>query len=303
MSRHAIGRIGFALSIVLLGGVPASCGYRPPPVPVGGDLETLGFLAGEWAGSYRGGETGRTGSIFFRLAAGADTAFGDVLIDRFQPMHTSDENERPEGLRAPPVLTIRFVRASGDRVYGTLDEYEDPDCGCRLQTTFTGRVESGRLEGTFTSTHLDTGVRHGGTWSARRTGPPPRADELVARASEDTPAEGDTLAEPGLQGPNEEEMIAQGRALFRDLGCSFCHGADRQGRIGPPIADVARHRSFSWIYRMVLNPDSMVRNDPLAQRLYGGLDIAMPDRGATPWEALTLYEYLVAEAEREEPPR
>lgn len=296
MRRIARERIAWIAAIAVTAGAAATCAYNPPPVPVSGDRETLGYLAGEWAGSYTGVESGRTGSLFFRLAARSDTAYGDVLIDRFHPMHGPDELEEPPGMRSPPLLTIRFVRASGDTVYGTLDAYEDPDCGCRVQTTFTGRIVRDRLEGRFTTTHLATGERHGGSWSARRTGPPPAAEALAA-----TP---DTVGEPGLKGPREEELIAQGRALFRDLGCSFCHGADRQGRIGPPVSDVARHRSFAWIYRMVLSPDSMVRNDPLAQAMYREFEFEMPDRGATPWEALTLYEYLVAEAERETaPPR
>lgn len=290
------------LAALAAGAVLATCSYNPPPVPVEGDPETLGFLAGEWAGSYRG-ETGRTGSIFFRLGAAADTAYGDVLIDRFQPMHPEAESEDVHRVEAPPLLTIRFVRAEGDVVYGRLDEYRDPDCGCRLRTTFTGRIERDRLEGTFTSIHLDSGQEHGGTWSVRRTGPPPRPGEVGAAGAEAEPEAGvpavDTLERPGLQGPSPEAMAEAGRALFRDLGCAFCHGADRQGRIGPPVADVARHRSFSWIYRMVLNPDSMVRNDPLARDMYAEFGFAMPDRGADPWEALMLYEYLVAEAARE----
>lgn len=293
MRRIARERIGWAVAIAVTAGAVATCAYRPPPVPVSGDPETIGYLAGEWAGSYQGAETGRTGSIFFRLAARADTAYGDVLIDRFRPMHTADELEEPPGIHAPPVLTIRFVRASGDMVYGTLDEYEDPDCRCRVQTSFTGRIERDRLEGRFTTTHLATGDRHGGSWSVRRTGPPPPAETLIAGS--------EPPGEPGV-GPDEGEMIAQGRALFRDLGCAFCHGADRQGRIGPPVGDVAEHRSFAWIYRMVLNPDSMVRHDPLAEAMYRDFELEMPDRGATPWEALLLYEYLVAEAGREAAP-
>lgn len=295
MRRIARERIGWIVATAVAVGVVATCGYNPPPVPVSGDPATIGFLAGDWAGSYQGAESGRTGSIFFRLAARADTAYGDVLIDRFHPMHAADELEEPRGIHAPPVLTIQFVRAEGEVVYGTLDEYDDPDCRCRVQTSFTGRIDGDRLEGQFTTTHLATGERHGGSWSVRRTGPPPPAETLIAGA--------DTLGDPGV-GPDEEEMIAQGRALFRDLGCAFCHGSDRQGRIGPSVSDVAEHRSFAWIYRMVLNPDSMVRNDPLAEAMYGDFELRMPDRGATPWEALVLYEYLVAEAEREAaPPR
>ena len=286
------------IAVPLAAGIAATCAYNPPPVPVEGDPETLGFLAGEWSGEYRSEDTGRTGNVFFRLRAGADTAQGEVLMTpvhdlypRHDLPHSPDELEMPRAVEAPPVVTIEFVRATGDWVYGTLDEYRDPECGCTLETTFTGRAVRDHLEGTFVTVHLQSGERHAGTWSARRTGPPPRAEE----PSEPAPTPPPDPQEPGLKGPATETMIAQGRALFRDLGCSFCHGPDDRPRIGPDLQPAIEHQSFSWIYRMILNPDSMARHDPTAKALYEEYGFEMPERGATPWEALVLYEYLLAE--------
>ncbi len=300
------------LAVVSLGvaGLIAACSYDPPPVPVTGDPEARGVLAGEWSGSYQGRESGRSGSLFFRLGAGADTARGDVLMAPVARMHPAVETEEWEREVASPLLTIRFVRAEGNLVYGRLDEYRDPQCGCLLQTTFTGRIEGNEIEGTFTTLHIDSGQRHSGTWNARRTGPPPPAAELAPAAprpaAEPTPApEPAPAPEPGLKGPSESELVERGRQLFTDLGCAFCHGGDRSGRIGPALTDVTEHRSFGWIYHMILRPDSMVRNDPVARAMYDGLDIEMPLRGASPWEALVLYEYLLAawEGGRPEPRR
>ena len=60
----------------------AGCAGNPSPVPVVGTASDVRALSGEWAGEYRSPETGRTGSITFKLAAGRDTAFGDVLTPR-----------------------------------------------------------------------------------------------------------------------------------------------------------------------------------------------------------------------------
>lgn len=309
----------FALAV--LGGLAAlavSCSYQPPSVPVQGDPTSVTALEGEWWGSYEGHESGRTGSIFFRLDAGADTARGDVLMAPLGPTHPAEELERggePVSRTPPPLVTIRFVRAAGTLVYGRLDEYLDPSCGCRVKTTFTGRLRDGEIRGTYTTVHLDGEARHGGTWNARRVeeaevavrpaaeGEPEPGGEGEPEPGEARPAEPvERPAEPGLTGPSEEEMVARGRALFADLGCARCHGVEAEGRVGPPLSAVTEHRRFVWIYHMILRPDSMRRDDPTARALYEEYGVPMPDRGASPWEALLLYEYLLSEVERNPPP-
>lgn len=45
-----------------------------------GEPSAVDALAGEWIGSYHGDQTGRTGSITFRVSEDGDSAFGDVLM-------------------------------------------------------------------------------------------------------------------------------------------------------------------------------------------------------------------------------
>jgi hypothetical protein len=284
----------------------ATCAYNPPPAPISGDPETLGFLAGEWSGTYQSEDTGREGDIYFRLRAGADTARGEVLMaPRYDLyLYSLSPSELTVSLsKPPPVVTINFVRGSGPWVYGALDEYRDPESGIMLNTTFTGRIVRDRIEGQFRATPQGSALTDLGTWSVRRTGPPPQEPavlvELDARAAR---APGDTVGLPGLQGPTTEEMVAQGRALFRDLGCAYCHGPQGRSRIAPDLAQSLPHRSFSWIYRMMINPDSMVRNDPIAKSMYEEYGFKMPNRGVSPWDALVLYEFLLAEVVNEPPP-
>lgn len=296
-------KVSWSVGLLLAMGAVASlatCAYNPPPIPVGGDRVTLGYLAGEWAGSFYSADADRGGSLFFRLRAGADTAFGDILMTPTREFHDPDELEMPRGLEAPPILNVSFVMAAGDEVYGSLDPYADPDCGCTLDTRFAGRITATGIEGTYTMRHVDSGIMHRGTWSARRVGPPPAA-EMPTGLEPGEPGEPEA-GEPGV-GPTHEEMVAQGERLFRDLGCAFCHGDEAEGAIGPGVAAVTEHRSFSWIFRMILNPDSMVRNDPAAREMYRSYDVRMPDRSATPWEALLLYEYLITRVAPDGPVR
>jgi hypothetical protein len=148
----------------------AGCHYQPVPVPVQADPGTLAALAGNWAGSYEGEQTGRTGSITFRITEKGDSAFGDVMMVPQSgvlphPVDTPAEHLRHAG--GPQVLSIAFVAISGDRVRGTLEPYVAPDCQCRVVTTFTGAAQGDRITGTFTTRTAD-GVEQTGQWRVSR---------------------------------------------------------------------------------------------------------------------------------------
>jgi hypothetical protein len=145
--------------------------YTPIPIPVIGTRTAIDAIAGEWRGNYSSSETGRSGTINFTLAAGRDTAFGEVIMIP-GPYNTpvAPLNERVgEPRRAPSLLTISFVRVGNDQVRGTLDEYLDPDCQCPMQTVFTGSLTGeNTLEGTFQSRTGQVATPVGGTWTAKR---------------------------------------------------------------------------------------------------------------------------------------
>ncbi|HET9326337.1 MAG TPA: hypothetical protein VFQ05_06170 [Candidatus Eisenbacteria bacterium] len=147
-----------------------SCSMMPPPVPITGAATQVSRLAGTWHGDYYSRETGRHGSIYFTLAAGKDTAFGEVLMVPRQPVQTTVKRE---GVVAAPhpehhSLNISFVHAAGDSVYGYLDPYEDPDCQCTLMTWFMGRMTGDRIEGNYSSRNVETGELTSGYWNVSR---------------------------------------------------------------------------------------------------------------------------------------
>lgn len=167
-------RWGAMAVTVLLAGTLGCQGVQPP-VPVAGDLM---MLAGRWEGEYGGRESGRHGSIIFTLAAGADTAYGDVLMTPREWEVPPDSRPgkpdiplRPQG-QSPQAIPIAFVRAADRTVEGQLGAYRDPECGCQLVTTFTGRLVSpNHFEGTFVSLHFEMGKETRGWWRATRRTP------------------------------------------------------------------------------------------------------------------------------------
>ena len=153
----------------------AACASSPAPVPVVSRDGDLSLLEGEWKGEYDAPSVGRHGSIVFKLAAGADTAYGSVLMvprGWSQPLGplgnpAFEAHDAP----TPELLTISFVRLARGEVSGILDPYADPECDCAVYTTFTGQlVAPDVIEGTFVSRHGRTTTTYSGTWRVVRNG-------------------------------------------------------------------------------------------------------------------------------------
>lgn len=160
-------RMMHAVLAITVGASGIACARgRAPAVPViAASPGELTALVGKWAGEYSSAATGRRGSIVFALAAGRDTAAGDVVmmpVDGSGPLRRAPRDPAyaaaaaaaggPARVVTPApssALTIRFVRLAGDSVAGMLDPYESPDCACVLTTRFVGRVNGDRIEGTY----------------------------------------------------------------------------------------------------------------------------------------------------------
>jgi len=164
-------KLGWSLALVSM-----SCALNPPPVPVVGASRDVGALAGEWTGEYHSVETGRSGSIWFTLEAGRDTALGDVVM---VPTGTVASRNVPMGAeqhmaaRQSQALTIRFVRVSSGLVTGTIDLYPSPDCECVLLTRFEGEQKGDRISGSFTIQHSghESAPQKGTWWVERKPKP------------------------------------------------------------------------------------------------------------------------------------
>jgi len=163
--------------IALAAAAAAACTPPPPAlVPVSAGSGSTATLVGEWAGEYESPALGRAGNIVFHLDAGRDTAQGDVLMvprGSGQALQRAPDGEPGAVVRAslaPQVLTIRFVRVEGNRITGALDPYLDPECSCRVFTTFEGTLAGERLRGTFVTRGEPRGPVNG-TWSVARRAP------------------------------------------------------------------------------------------------------------------------------------
>ncbi len=89
----------------------------------------------------------------------------------------------------------------------------------------------------------------------------------------------------------DTELAAQGEAKFNAI-CVACHLVD-QRMIGPAMKGVYERRSPAWVMNMILNPDGMLKDDPIAKALLKEYNNAiMLNQNLTEEEARAVAEYL-----------
>jgi hypothetical protein len=148
-----------------------ACGGSSPPVPVLASAADIRRLAGEWVGEYASAQTGRAGSILFALDSAEDHAHGDVVMgpaNRVWSGFSRDEMSQRPARAESQVLTIRFVRAAGGEVSGTLEPYTDPQCRCTVRTEFYGRLRADTIAGRFEIRPVGGGSPRRGEWRVVR---------------------------------------------------------------------------------------------------------------------------------------
>ena len=169
--RKVFGTLGIAA--ISIGGF--ACAYNPPPVPVDASRADWEILGGQWRGTYSTTPRGRSGIIEFKLSAGEEQAWGDVLMIAenakvpYRPFPPGDARLGPTNAPYSQLLTIRFVRAEQGQISGTMASYWDPDRSCQATATFLGEVKGRTIDGTFTSL-CDDGMRQlQGRWRVTKT--------------------------------------------------------------------------------------------------------------------------------------
>lgn len=90
----------------------------------------------------------------------------------------------------------------------------------------------------------------------------------------------------------DQALAVQGKVVY-DQMCLACHKPDKR-YIGPaPQGCVLERRSPEWVMNMILNPQGMVKEDPLAKDLIQEFNGApMADQGLTEEQARAVLEYF-----------
>jgi mono/diheme cytochrome c family protein len=89
----------------------------------------------------------------------------------------------------------------------------------------------------------------------------------------------------------DTELAAKGQKTFSTI-CVACHMAE-QRLIGPALKGVFERRSPEWVMNMIMNPDGMLKEDPIAKALLKEYNNAvMLNQNLSEEDARAVAEYL-----------
>lgn len=89
----------------------------------------------------------------------------------------------------------------------------------------------------------------------------------------------------------DTEMAAAGEGKYKAI-CTACHMAE-QRLIGPALKGVYERRSPAWVMNMIIGPDKMLKEDPIAQALLKEYNNAiMLNQNLSEEETRQVAEYL-----------
>jgi mono/diheme cytochrome c family protein len=87
------------------------------------------------------------------------------------------------------------------------------------------------------------------------------------------------------------DLVKRGEEIYNQK-CTACHQIENR-LVGPALKGLFERRKEDWVLAMIINPDSMVKNDPIAKKLYEEYKVPMIiPGGITQEEAKAVVEYL-----------
>lgn len=94
-----------------------------------------------------------------------------------------------------------------------------------------------------------------------------------------------------LENVIDDKMAKQGSEIFKKM-CTACHRPDKKF-IGPAPTGILDRRTPEWVMNMILNPEVMIKEDPLAKDLLIEFNGApMANQGLSEEDARAVLEYF-----------
>ena len=89
-----------------------------------------------------------------------------------------------------------------------------------------------------------------------------------------------------------DQQLATTRQEIFETKCTACHKADKKF-IGPAPKDILTRRNPAWVMNMILAPDKMIKEDPIAKKLLMDFNGSpMANQNLTEEEARAVLEYF-----------
>ncbi len=96
---------------------------------------------------------------------------------------------------------------------------------------------------------------------------------------------------PPLAATPDQALAEKGKELFK-LNCTACHKPTKKF-IGPAPKGILERRAPEWVLNMILNPEGMLAEDPIAKQLLAEANGApMANQHLTEEQARAILEYF-----------
>ncbi len=116
-------------------------------------------------------------------------------------------------------------------------------------------------------------------------------DDFEARIAADFPRTDGVGPVSGISlGAINQAWVTEGEALFKNK-CSSCHRPTKK-YVGPAPKGVLSRRNPAWIMNMILNPEKMVAEDPVAKELLTRYLAPMANQSLNQDEARKILEFF-----------
>lgn len=88
----------------------------------------------------------------------------------------------------------------------------------------------------------------------------------------------------------DQTMADAGKVVY-EAKCTACHKLEKKF-IGPSPKGIMDRRTPAWVMNMILDPEGMVTNDPIARQLLMKFSAPMANQSLTEKEARSVVEYF-----------
>lgn len=88
-----------------------------------------------------------------------------------------------------------------------------------------------------------------------------------------------------------------GAKVFEKRACVTCH-AIGQRKQGPDLSGVATRRTEAWMTKQIVDPEWMIKNDPISRQLFAEYALQMANQHVPDQEVKALIQFLVRESQK-----
>lgn len=112
--------------------------------------------------------------------------------------------------------------------------------------------------------------------------PPPEQQKPVEVPVAEAPPAKVEIVVPSFTVSTAPADIKKGEEAFAAKGCTACHKIGGGKLVGPDLKGVTARRDETWLKKMILRPDVMIKDDEVAKKLFVEHLTPMPNQGVNP---------------------